>query len=127
MAQQPASFDLHLYRGADYIRTWRVTDSDGNAIDLSGYQFLAQANQDSIAGEAMLTGAQGNPTSGEILVSGSAGGELSLLIKQADIDAIEETITAGYWAMNAYDGDYINPWMEGRVVIHASPLFSPPT
>lgn len=118
--QQPAIFDVHLYRGADYVRTWTVEDSAGVAVDLSGYEFVARIVD--AAAETLLDGAQGNPSTGEITVAGAADGTLTLVIAQADIDALDADVTAGEFALNAHDGDYLHPWMTGRAVIHMSAL-----
>lgn len=118
--QQPAIFDLHLYRAADFVRTWSVEDSAGVAVDLSAYQFAARVVDSADA--TLLDGAQANPSTGEIVITGAADGTLTLVIKQADIDAIDADTVNGEWSMNAHDGDYLHPWMVGRVIIHGSAL-----
>ena len=67
---------LQIYIGKDYAKKFRIEDSDGNAIDMTGYSFKGQVRACKSSATAIITFE--SPTS--IDISDAVNGNIILIL-----------------------------------------------
>lgn len=85
-----ANYDIELFQGADYSLTITVKDSNGDAVDLTGYSAsMYIANDRDSSPDLTLTGGAG-------LTLGGTAGTIQVAITDTQVDAIS-------WTKGEYD------------------------
>jgi len=105
---------LFLHQGADFDLAFTYQDSDGVAVDITGYEFEMVVVEKKPGGTAV---AAWNSTDGDFTITVAASGTFAL-----HVDAAETTLlTPGmcFFDLNADNGGAIIALAQGQLIIDA--------
>lgn len=84
----PGKLNLTIYQGSTFRRVIRLTDPNGDAIDLSGATARMQVRE-TIDDEDVLL--ELNEDNGRATITDAAGGEITLLVEADDTELLDFT------------------------------------
>lgn len=101
-----AKYDISVYRNADFTEQWTIQDSNGTAINLTGFSAELAIKKSAEVSEKLLS-----LTSGSGITLGGVAGTIAISITDAQINSLKPKNLTYYFTLTS--GSVTTRWIEG--------------
>jgi hypothetical protein len=111
LADSPGEYDFIIYQGQDFSRTFTIKDSNGDAIDISGYDARLQVRENKSSSSSVLS-----LTVGDGLSITGASGQVTVSLTATETAALD--YNGGVYDLELVDGsDVVTRILEGSATL----------